>query len=90
MDPEGLLICLTCFHGGCAEHAALHFQKSGHPLALNIKKIVKPSIDEEHQGSPPKMAKLEIRTEKEPEYEEETSVLCLSCQDSIDLAAVKV
>lgn len=44
---------------------------------------------EEH-GSPSKIPKLEIKAEKEPEYELETSVTCFSCQDNIDETKVKV
>jgi hypothetical protein len=40
-DEPGLNVCLTCFNGGCTgprDHARLHFERFGHPLALNIKR----------------------------------------------------
>jgi ubiquitin carboxyl-terminal hydrolase 5/13 len=40
-DEPGLNVCLSCFNGGCAgprDHARLHFERFGHPLALNIKR----------------------------------------------------
>lgn len=43
-DTTGLNVCLSCFNGGCAaerDHAALHNARSGHPLALNIKRTKK-------------------------------------------------
>lgn len=45
--PFGVDVCLTCFNGGCTgnedrEHAALHFQKTGHALVVNVKRREKP------------------------------------------------
>lgn len=44
-DTEpGLNVCLTCFNGGCSgsrDHARLHFERFGHPLALNIRRSLK-------------------------------------------------
>lgn len=43
-DEHGLNVCLSCFNGGCAgsrDHARLHFERFGHPLALNIRRTRK-------------------------------------------------
>jgi uncharacterized UBP type Zn finger protein len=43
-DESGLNVCLSCFNGGCAgsrDHARLHFERFGHPLALNIRRTRK-------------------------------------------------
>lgn len=41
--PEGIDVCLTCFNGGCVDperkHAYNHYSLTGHPLALNIRRI---------------------------------------------------
>ena len=44
--PEGIDICLYCFNGGCLSterhHAQTHARKTGHQLALNIKRLPRP------------------------------------------------
>ena len=44
-DPEGVLVCLQCFNGGCfgegRRHAFLHYEKSRHPLGVVIKRTRK-------------------------------------------------
>lgn len=86
-DTDGLYVCLSCYNGGCQEHAFLHFSKSGHPLALNIKRTLK---EEEPSESPNKICKVEVKAEPDPEYTQELQVICFSCQDSIDTSSVKV
>jgi len=42
LDEKGIDVCLKCFVGNCNEiHSLLHYQKSNHPIILNIKKIPK-------------------------------------------------
>jgi len=45
--PLGIDVCLTCFNGGCLDterhHAIIHYKKSGHKFALNVKRRGKPS-----------------------------------------------
>ena len=45
--PLGVDVCLTCFNGGCLDaerhHALIHYKKSGHKFALNVKRRRKPS-----------------------------------------------
>lgn len=44
-DPDGVLVCLQCFNGGCVaegrRHAFLHSQKREHPLGVVIKRTRK-------------------------------------------------
>jgi len=44
-DPEGVLVCLQCFNGGCfgegRRHAWLHYEKSKHPLGVVVKRARK-------------------------------------------------
>lgn len=44
-DPEGVLVCLQCFNGGCfgegRRHAYLHYEKTGHALGVVIKRTRK-------------------------------------------------
>lgn len=86
-DEGGLYVCLSCYNGGCQEHAFLHFSKTGHPLALNIKRAL---IEVEPAESPSKMCKVEIKIEPEPEYDQELQVFCFSCQDTIEMSPLKV
>jgi len=47
-SAAGIDVCLTCFQAGCCDgdparsHAALHASKTGHTLALNIRRTPKP------------------------------------------------
>ncbi|ORX60315.1 ubiquitin carboxyl-terminal hydrolase 14 [Hesseltinella vesiculosa] len=81
---EGIDVCLTCFNGGCVSterhHAKLHFDKTSHPLVVNIRRVEKSKRDD---GTPPpqKMTKLAIVPENyEPTYEYITKVRCYACQ----------
>lgn len=62
--PEGIDVCLTCFNGSCPSgsvnaHALLHFRKTRHAYALNIrrmrravqsKRVSPPSSDETNRA----------------------------------------
>jgi ubiquitin carboxyl-terminal hydrolase 5/13 len=87
LDEGGLYVCLSCYNGGCEEHAFLHFSKTGHPLALNIKQTL---MDVEPAESPSKMCKIEVNAEPEPKYDQVLQVHCFSCQDSIEMPPFKV
>jgi hypothetical protein len=45
-SPEGIDVCLTCYNGGCTSeerhHARSHWEKSGHPMVVNIRRTRKP------------------------------------------------
>ncbi|PKX99692.1 cysteine proteinase [Aspergillus campestris IBT 28561] len=75
-DDSGLNVCLTCFNGGCTgdrDHALLHFQRFGHPLALNIKRSRKPSP---------------IAETEDDHYDTNTRVVCYKCcQDNVDVSS---
>lgn len=80
-DPAGLDVCLSCFNGGCAgdrKHNLLHFQSTGHPLALNIQRTRKHI----HRDEPPvKITKLAIAAEtEEDKYDTRSHVVCYACQ----------
>ncbi|CAO3642481.1 unnamed protein product [Cunninghamella blakesleeana] len=81
--PEGIDVCLTCFNGGCVsserQHAKLHYNRSSHPLVVNIRRVIKPKREE---GTPPpqKMSKLAIVPEdNEPSYDYITKIRCYAC-----------
>lgn len=80
-DPAGLDVCLSCFNGGCAgdrKHNVLHYQNTGHPLALNIKRTRKHIQRDE---PPVKMTKLAIAAEtEEDKYDTKSHVVCHECQ----------
>lgn len=91
-DPTGLNVCLYCFNGGCTgskNHALLHSQRIGHPLALNIKRTKKVVKRDE---PPAKMSKLAIAAETEEDrYDTKTKVVCYECQvDDVDKSAGKL
>ncbi|KAL3457750.1 hypothetical protein BJX64DRAFT_280428 [Aspergillus heterothallicus] len=91
-DEFGLNVCLTCFNGGCAgprDHARLHFERCGHPLAVNIRRTRKKVQREE---PPHKISKLEIIAETdEDRYDTSTNVVCYDChQDSVDKLSGKL
>ena len=85
-DPAGLDVCLTCFNGGCAgdrEHNLLHFESTGHPLVLNIKRKRRHVQRDE---PPAKITKVAIMAETEEEkYETTSQVNCFACpQQNVD------
>ncbi|KAL4801386.1 hypothetical protein BDV18DRAFT_164983 [Aspergillus unguis] len=79
-DESGLNVCLSCFNGGCAgsrDHGRLHFERFGHPLALNIRRTRKKIQREE---PPQKISKLAINAETdEDRYDTATRVICYAC-----------
>ncbi|KAJ5605885.1 hypothetical protein N7510_008666 [Penicillium lagena] len=93
IDGEsGLNVCLHCFNGGCAgdrDHALLHYQRSGHTLALNIRRTPRKVKRDE---PPPKISKLAIAAETEEDrYDIATSVVCYSClQKDVDKTSGKL
>ena len=43
-DPAGLDVCLFCFNGGCnteRQHSKVHYEKTKHPLVVNIQRTRK-------------------------------------------------
>ncbi|KAJ3412209.1 hypothetical protein HDV05_001119 [Chytridiales sp. JEL 0842] len=98
-DPEGIDVCLSCFSGGCrtsdANHAQLHYDKFKHPLALNIKRILKPTRSADHPP-PNKISKLAIEVENEAEkYDFITQLKCYGCNYAdvdapVDSAVAKI
>ncbi|KAI9374001.1 hypothetical protein BJX61DRAFT_354157 [Aspergillus egyptiacus] len=85
-DESGVNVCLSCFNGGCAgsrDHARLHFERFGHPLALNIRRTRKKIQREE---PPQKISKLAINAETdEDRYDTITHVVCYPCgQQNVD------
>ncbi|KAL2833215.1 hypothetical protein BDW59DRAFT_138286 [Aspergillus cavernicola] len=91
-DELGLNVCLSCFNGGCSgprDHARLHFERFGHPLALNIRRTRKKVQREE---PPQKISKLAINAETDDDrYDTSTRVICYSCdQDDVDKSSGKL
>uniref|UniRef100_A0A093VLV7 ubiquitinyl hydrolase 1 n=1 Tax=Talaromyces marneffei PM1 TaxID=1077442 RepID=A0A093VLV7_TALMA len=80
-DPSGLNVCLHCFNGGCTgerNHAQLHHTRTGHVLALNIRRTRKKIQRDE---PPQKISKLAILAETEEDrYDTATTVICYECQ----------
>ncbi|RKP37734.1 hypothetical protein BJ085DRAFT_19656 [Dimargaris cristalligena] len=80
----GLDICLKCFNGGCTDtirqHGFKHYQKTGHTLALNIKRTLKPSYQQD-SPKPAKISKLAIVEEAndEEKYQHTTALKCYAC-----------
>ncbi|WVQ93263.1 hypothetical protein IAU59_000329 [Kwoniella sp. CBS 9459] len=82
VGPEGILVCLTCFNGGCfaegRRHAYLHFEKTGHPLGVVVKRTRKEQ--KKRDSTEPPMKKLAISAPKDEElYNYSTSLRCFSC-----------
>ncbi|CAG8464731.1 11325_t:CDS:10 [Ambispora leptoticha] len=84
--PLGIDVCLTCFNAGCLDptrqHAFLHYQKTAHPLVLNIRRLVKdkPKRSDEIEEPPQKISKLAIVPEfDEDKHEFITHVKCYAC-----------
>ncbi|WVW79276.1 hypothetical protein I302_101243 [Kwoniella bestiolae CBS 10118] len=81
-DPEGVLVCLQCFNGGCfgegRRHAYLHAEKTGHKLGVVIKRSRK-EVKMRDSTEPP-MKKLAISGPKDEEiYDVSYTLLCFSC-----------
>ncbi|KAJ9098334.1 hypothetical protein QFC19_006458 [Naganishia cerealis] len=87
-SPEGILVCLHCFNGGCLAperaHAKLHYTRMPqHPLALNVKRHRKPSPNRRDSTTDePPMKKLAIVVPNEEElWNYELSLRCFWCDD---------
>ncbi|PWN48819.1 ubiquitinyl hydrolase [Violaceomyces palustris] len=86
-SPSGIDVCLDCFNGGCSSnhdraHSRLHFSKTGHPLVVNVRRVLKKveKLDDD-LPSPPK--KLAIAAEKEEDkYDFVTTPKCLACDEA--------
>ncbi|KAF9926454.1 hypothetical protein BGZ67_008096 [Mortierella alpina] len=83
-NEAGLDVCLSCFNGGCTDpdryHAIQHYTKSGHPLALNIKRVKLQKDARNDQEPPQKMTKIAIVPENDADlYEYFTEVKCFEC-----------
>ncbi|WWC91273.1 uncharacterized protein L201_006216 [Kwoniella dendrophila CBS 6074] len=81
-DPEGVLVCLQCFNGGCfgegRRHAHLHAEKTGHNLGVVIKRTRKEG--KKRDSTEPPLKKLAISAPKDEElYNVSTSLRCFSC-----------
>ncbi|WVR09107.1 hypothetical protein IAU60_006169 [Kwoniella sp. DSM 27419] len=81
-DPDGVLVCLTCFNGGCfgegRRHAYLHFQKTGHALGVVVKRTRKEQ--KKRDSTEPPMKKLAISAPKDEDlYNYSTSLRCFKC-----------
>ncbi|KAI0292227.1 ubiquitinyl hydrolase [Multifurca ochricompacta] len=79
-DPLGIDVCLTCFNGGCLSqerhHAHTHYKKTGHSLALNVKRRPRPKPERDDDAEPPaKMTKLAIIEEREEDKYEHSLTL---------------
>nr|CAG8503511.1 9580_t:CDS:10 [Entrophospora candida] len=82
----GIDVCLTCFNASCPgperNHSQIHYQKTNHPLVLNIRRLIKdkPKRPDENEEPPQKISKLAIVPESEEEkYEFLTKVKCHTC-----------
>ncbi|KAI8814403.1 hypothetical protein BJ742DRAFT_785200 [Cladochytrium replicatum] len=95
---NGIDVCLSCFNGGCLDnsraHAALHTNKSNHPLAVNFRRVKKPSVpstrdvSDEHTS---KMIKLAIEPEREEDmYDFVLTPKCYPCGVILESANPKL
>ncbi|KAF9585467.1 hypothetical protein BGW38_002258 [Lunasporangiospora selenospora] len=94
-NEGGLDVCLTCFVGGCTDperyHNIQHSNKTGHPLALNIKRVKKPKIVRDGEEPPQKITKIAIVPEKDEDlYEYFTAVKCHECGSEVDKSIPRV
>ncbi|EPQ32473.1 uncharacterized protein PFL1_00668 [Pseudozyma flocculosa PF-1] len=81
---NGIDVCLSCFNGACTgadndrNHSQLHFQKTQHPIVVNIRRVPKPKPANQHDASPPK--KLAILAESDADkFDYITTPRCLAC-----------
>ncbi|KAK8843356.1 hypothetical protein IAR55_007013 [Kwoniella newhampshirensis] len=83
-DPEGVLVCLECFNGGCfgegRRHAYLHFEKTGHALGVVVKRT-RTEMKKRDSTEPP-LKKLAISAPSDEElYKYSTSLRCFACSN---------
>ncbi|ORZ30846.1 hypothetical protein BCR44DRAFT_1393110 [Catenaria anguillulae PL171] len=76
---DGVDVCLTCFNSGCGTtHSLIHAQRTGHPLAVNLRRT--PKIRD--SSPPPKMTKLAIAAESDADkFDMHTKVKCFDCNE---------
>ena len=85
-DEPGIDVCLKCFNGGCPSHSHLHYEKSSHPLVLNIRSVLLP---ETTSSEPQKITRLAIGKEGGAGYSSEVwdtqvTVKCLACRITLE------
>ncbi|KAG0058994.1 hypothetical protein BGZ89_000800 [Linnemannia elongata] len=83
-NEGGLDVCLSCFNGGCTDpdryHAIQHYNKEGHPLVVNIKRIKIQKDVRDGEEPPQKITKIAIQAENDADnYEYFTEVKCYEC-----------
>ncbi|ODN74591.1 hypothetical protein L202_06950 [Cryptococcus amylolentus CBS 6039] len=84
-SSEGVLVCLTCFNGGCLApgraHAQLHYKKTGHELGVVVKRTRK-ELKKRDSNEPP-LKKLAISAPSDEElFSYSTSLYCFACSPS--------
>ncbi|ETS63547.1 hypothetical protein PaG_01842 [Moesziomyces aphidis] len=83
--PNGVDVCLLCFNGACTgngdrEHSRLHFEKTQHPLVVNIRRVRKPAPVRADGDQPSVPKKLAIAAESDADkYDHVTVPRCLAC-----------
>ncbi|KAL7413187.1 ubiquitin carboxyl-terminal hydrolase 14 [Mrakia frigida] len=81
-QPEGVDVCLTCFNGGCPSqerhHARSHFEKSGHPMVVNVRRVKKPAKERDDEEPPLKKLAI-LETREEDQYDHHLFVKCYAC-----------
>lgn len=86
-DREGINVCLTCFNGGCRDHAAIHHQRSGHSLSVRIFRFKKPLPADQPE---PQITKVAIGVEggakldSEDQYDYRYEAECWECERLLD------
>ncbi|KAL1916406.1 uncharacterized protein VTP21DRAFT_5597 [Calcarisporiella thermophila] len=83
-SPLGIDVCLFCFNAGCLApgraHSDLHYQKTQHPIVLNIRRVRKEKPHREGEEPPNKITRLAITPENEQDlYDYITQPKCLAC-----------
>ena len=87
-DDSGIDVCLKCFNGGCPAHSHIHYEKSGHPLVLNVRNV---RILSSQSSEPQKITRLAIGKEggagySPDQWDTQLSLKCLACRIPLDRA----
>lgn len=75
-SPQGVGICLHCFQTGCVgdptrSHAGLHFQRSGHSLAVIVRRTPRPAEP---------VTRLQVVEKRDEDlYDYEHRAVCMAC-----------
>lgn len=88
-SPEGIIVCLQCFNGGCLSpsraHAHLHYARTHHPLGLSIKRHRKEAAKKgrgDEVGAEPPMKRLAIVVPSDEDvWELEVGLRCFGCDE---------